>query len=732
MTMNALSDRLLRILLATTVILCSCGGNREFSPQGDTDTGKEEPSTPNKTRLSTAADFIAFAEAVNAQDGTENEDIFLEKDIDLSSVTDWTPVGNGRFTLTDGIPTVTGPMFQGHFHGQGHHIRHFKATGDSDETGSVFGLFGIIGPGATVEDLGFESSCALSVKSASGLCARGLLAGVVCDASVSNVNSAAALRFRSTGMPAGAEQYAGGLVGCLLSIEESAELRRVTVSGKIIAGNAAGDIAPEASGCEPGCRIAAIAAGSFGTEEHCAKITDCTNEGALESSLCRAAGICATARNTVFNNCTNKAAVLGNCPAEGSGRLGGLVCENAGGCTFCDCTNYGDVTSITSGMAGGIVCLPGGGTFTRCSNYGDIRTDNICRGVFWAYAEQKTLWQSCIADGSVGPYADGEGVEDNYPDAEVTRYLGVQKEGTESVLNDINYLVRILKGVEPKLKILFIGNSFTKDAVEHLPGILAAAGIKEIKLCHMYYGGRTVEVYNDDYSTRTDYHCYTAENGSTTWVETLGKSLHSVAASCDWDIVTIQEYSGREVAWNWTEDRKADLTGLISKIKADCPKKTPDFYFVMSQAFWDFARIPSSDQGIYRNYFTTTDEMFEVISSATRKLMADMPEFKDVLATGTYLQNMRSSSLNNAMGLSRDGYHMDYGIGRYGAACLLFEKLISTTFDGIRLDGNTYRYNYSNTSTTDYSTPVTDENAPIALKAARAAMSSPYNVTPMD
>lgn len=43
-----------------------------------------------------------------------------------------------------------------------------------------------------------------------------------------------------------------------------------------------------------------------------------------------------------------------------------------------------------------------------------------------------------------------------------------------------------------------------------------------------------------------------------------------------------------------------------------------------------------------------------------------------------------------------------------------------------------YRYNYSSTSTTDYSTPVTDANATTALKAARAAMSDPYNVTPMD
>jgi hypothetical protein len=82
------------------------------------------------------------------------------------------------------------------------------------------------------------------------------------------------------------------------------------------------------------------------------------------------------------------------------------------------------------------------------------------------------------------------------------------------------------------------------------------------------------------------------------------------------------------------------------------------------------------------------------------------------------------------MGLTRDGYHMDYGISRYGAACTVFESIITPKFN-VKLDNNTYRFSKSDTSTSAYSTPVTDSNAPIALKAARAAIAKPFEITDM-
>ena len=57
--------------------------------------------------------------------------------------------------------------------------------------------------------------------------------------------------------------------------------------------------------------------------------------------------------------------------------------------------------------------------------------------------------------------------------------------------------------------------------------------------------------------------------------------------------------------------------------------------------------------------------------------------------------------------------------------------LISPSFGGVKLDNNPFRYDVSNTESGSYSTPVTDENQPIALQAARYAMERPFEVTPM-
>lgn len=111
-------------------------------------------------------------------------------------------------------------------------------------------------------------------------------------------------------------------------------------------------------------------------------------------------------------------------------------------------------------------------------------------------------------------------------------------------------------------------------------------------------------------------------------------------------------------------------------------------------AHHDMNKIATADRG--QMNFTTMEEMYNVIVSMTKKLMADVP-FKDVIATGTCLQNLR----------------------------------ISPSFDNVKLDGNAYRYNVSDTSDGSYTTPVTDANAPIALQAARYALDTPYVVTDM-
>ena len=271
------------------------------------------------------------------------------------------------------------------------------------------------------------------------------------------------------------------------------------------------------------------------------------------------------------------------------------------------------------------------------------------------------------------------------------------------------------------IRILFIGNSFTRDAVYHLPGMIKAAGIdKKIILTHMYYGGRTAQAFYKHWNSKRDYKCYVALPGASDWYEDkkgAASTLAEMAACTDWDIITVQEHTGNQYSWYWTADEKKALQGIIDYAKSAKAGNTPKVHYVMSQAYLDLTEAGSNQ------CFKNEAEMYNVITTQARKVM-DETTFDGIISTGTMLQNLRTTSLNDDLHLTRDGFHMNNGISRYGAACTVFESVI-TPLTGKNLDGNSYRYE----AKTDVDIPVTDENAPIALEAARAAIEKPFEIT---
>ena len=273
------------------------------------------------------------------------------------------------------------------------------------------------------------------------------------------------------------------------------------------------------------------------------------------------------------------------------------------------------------------------------------------------------------------------------------------------------------------IRILFIGNSFTRDAVYHLPGMIKAAGIdKKIILTHMYYGGRTAQNYYKNWSKNRDFTCYVALPGADDWYTDKTGSASTLAemtARTDWDVITVQEHTGNQTSWYWTSEEKEALQGIINYIKEAKPDNTPKIHYVMSQAYQNLEKAGSNQ------CFTNEAEMYTVITTQARKVMEET-DYDGIISTGTMLQNLRTTSLNDNLHLTRDGFHMNNGISRYGAACTVFESII-TPLTGKNLDGNTYRY--AAKADDDVTISVTDENAPIALEAARAAIKKPFEIT---
>ena len=722
-----------RFILAAAAALMLAGCQQEpvtpDNPDGPVD--PIDPVDPEVSGIRSAADFVAFAKAVNAGESIaqwQNEEgwVNLLADIDFNGVTDFVPVGFVIAPWTGYNPVVTeGNPFLGKFDGNAHHIKNLHLTDAVADEGRHFGLFGYLGKGAIVQNFVLEESCSLTVTSSAPHSA-GLIAGVLYDATVRDVTSYAPLSYK--GGASGLMHIA--LIGGLYGSEEGCTVDSVHNRGDLSAENTAnlnaGATAIHLAG------IVGFSNTPTGSDKRNV-ISSCNNYGKMTSQAGRTAGILAAANAcTSIIDCENRGDQLNTMPKADGSRLGNICCFTNNGSSITGCKNYGNLVSTTSGRVGGIVSLPNAGTYDNNENYGEIVSDSEYRGVFWGYVTQAAAWSGGHASGKVGTYNGGSVQYDLYSEDNKVKYLGKDGSSGKCTVSDVS--IDIATGDEPVetdpqidveagFRILFIGNSFTKDAVEHLPKILAAANLNNIQLVHMYYGGRTIPEYNSGWSDASDYHCYVCNPGKNSWTDLSGKTLAQVARSGKWDVVTIQEHTGREIAWSWTATQKNAVQGLVDKVKAAQKANggNPKLYYILSQAYHDLSKAQNVTKP-----FSTTDQMWTVIASAGKKAVEECG-FDGVISTGAMLQNLRTSGLNNNLGLSRDGYHMDYGISRYGASCTVFETIIGPFNGNVTMDTNTFRTSGDSEGTT----AITDERAPIALKAARYAIAKPYEVTDM-
>lgn len=684
---------------------------------------EQDPADPNNYQVRTAQDLVNLATLVN--EGTEVKSAMLMNDIDMASVTEWVPIGNAVCPAGAADAAITGNAWTGVFDGNGYKIKNLKMVANTSTAGANYGLFGVLAPGSLVQNFVIDSSCSFEVTATASV-ATGVVAGYVFDATVRDITSHAPMTFKGK---AGSVFMSMALIGQVYCKENGITIDSCHNTGEINAENT--------DNLEAGAKAYHIAgivgfAHALSGAPVMTTVSDCSNSGNMTSATGRTAGIVgAMNRNIQLVNCENSGNQLNTMPKEDGSRLGNITCNITAGCKMTGCVNKGNLVSTTKGRCGGITSLSNTAVFENCANYGEVLTDGTYRGLFWGYNTAEATWKNCTASGKVGKYNGGTPVYDEYTEATKAQYLGVQKAGTASALIDIDYQIGVKQpeasDVEAELSILFIGNSFTKDAVEHLPGILKAAGLEKVHMVHMYYGGRLVSEYNAGWTTSSDYHKYECLPGSTEWAHTTNTNLAEIAASKKWDIVTIQEHTGNAAAWTWNATAKSNLQGLVDKVKAAQGTNVPKFHYILSQAYFNMGKIGSGS----KPSMTWSDQagMWNVIATFGQSVMNEV-SFDGIISTGVMLQNLRTSNLDNDMNLTRDGYHMDNGISRYGASCTVFESIITPKFN-VTMDGNSYRFATSDTGESSYTTPVTDVNAPVALQAARYAIQSPYTVTDM-
>lgn len=195
------------------------------------------------------------------------------------------------------------------------------------------------------------------------------------------------------------------LIGTAFAETAGVTIDNVNNNGAITAENRDNNTAGGATGYH----IAGIVGFSSndGSSQQKVIISDCINYGDMTSATGRTSGIVAAAnRYTQLTNCINHGNQMNTCPKEDAGRLGNITCNMGTGSSMSGCTNYGNLTSTTGARCGGITSISNTATFENCANYGTILSDGS-RGVFWAYNNGVAQWTDCTAGGKVGTYNNG-------------------------------------------------------------------------------------------------------------------------------------------------------------------------------------------------------------------------------------------------------------------------------------------------------------------------------------
>ena len=260
------------------------------------------------------------------------------------------------------------------------------------------------------------------------------------------------------------------------------------------------------------------------------------------------------------------------------------------------------------------------------------------------------------------------------------------------------------------LRVLCIGNSYTSDALRYVPDIMKGAEIADysFSIYKVVIGGASLQTW-----WKTIAHNDTIElvhvAGSKmplrkgTWKDLLAQS---------WDIITLQQVSHDAVNY---ETFNPCLRKLIDFIRENCLNQNVTLAW---QTAWSYSQLFSPQMSSYERWL--------YISLAVQQMV--MTDGIDVLIpVGTAIQNARATSLNTASELTRDGTHLDLGVGCYVASCAWFEALIAPVF-GISVRGNEV-IPPIRTVTEDVlypSQPVTEENLDLCQRCAVAAVKNPF------
>ncbi|MBQ9974834.1 MAG: DUF4886 domain-containing protein [Oscillospiraceae bacterium] len=205
------------------------------------------------------------------------------------------------------------------------------------------------------------------------------------------------------------------------------------------------------------------------------------------------------------------------------------------------------------------------------------------------------------------------------------------------------------------MNILAIGNSFSSDATRYLHQIAREAGVT-LSVASLYIGGCSLERhYRNMLSDSHDY--VLVYNGMSTGFHV---SIKEALLNREWDVVTVQQQSGRSPKADTYHPYMEQLCAYVRKCQ-------PKAKLVVHQT-WAYEQgsemLLSAGYADHRDMFADLQRAY---AQAAETVHAD-----GIIPSGQLFQNMLAAGFES---VQRDTYHASLGAGRYALGLLWYRML---------------------------------------------------------
>lgn len=390
--------------------------------------------------IKSLSDFLEFVQASNNGDYethnlekwvNEDGEICLLCDLDLSGITDWTPIGQAtdltlvknRSALADSVRAFGNRYASGKgiFNGMNHVISGLKITVDDNKENNYRGFFGPI-YNATIKNLVFDETCSITVsRTVPTSDAFGFVTPSAIASTIENVIVKGSINIKKT-LDDG-ETYRGLYVGAITGVlcsnaSGDAIVKDCSFNGKMnVVQEGWGTSNPKALGGIVGYAVHDLGTGddrwADPDNKHITKIVGCTNSTTIEGTIRFMGGIVgSTFNNVTIEKCVNTGNIFDD-SYQGAGRIGGIIGYDEGNSIVTGCENKGNIHSLDtkSTCLGGITSvIAGKGVYTdnKCDNIisGQYKT----KGLFVANVNNASAtFSGNLAKGSIAEsYSKGE------------------------------------------------------------------------------------------------------------------------------------------------------------------------------------------------------------------------------------------------------------------------------------------------------------------------------------